>query len=64
MTDSKGFEPLPAYLARVSSLFVFLFMISQWGILVDDFPMGYITLLTNEEDGFHIRCLVQSKMVS
>jgi len=39
-------------------------MISQWGILVDDFPMGYITLLTNEEDGFHIRCLVQSKMVS
>jgi hypothetical protein len=33
MTDSKGFEPLPAYLARVSSLFVF-FMISQWGILV------------------------------
>jgi len=31
-------------------------MISQWGILVDDFPMGYITLLTNEEDGFHIRC--------
>ena len=63
MTDSKGFKPLPAYLARVSSLFVF-FMISQWGILVDDFPMGYITLLTNEEDGFHIRCLVQSKMVS
>ena len=56
MTDSKGFEPLPAYLARVSSLFVFLFMISQWGILVDDFPMGFITLLTNEEDGFHIRC--------
>jgi hypothetical protein len=64
MTDSKEFEPLPAYLARVSSLFVFLFTISQWGILVDDFPMGYITLLTNEEDGFHIRCLVQSKMVS
>jgi hypothetical protein len=28
MTDSKEFEPLPAYLARVSSLFVF-FMISQ-----------------------------------
>ena len=56
MTDSKGFEPLPVYLARVSSLFVFLFMISQWGILVDDFPMGYITLLTNEEDGFQIRC--------
>ena len=56
MTDSNGFEPLPAYLTRVSSLFVFLFMISQWGILVDDFPMGYITLLTNEEDGFQIRC--------
>jgi hypothetical protein len=33
MTDSKGFEPLPAYLARVSSL-LFFFMISQWGILV------------------------------
>ena len=56
MTDSKEFEPLPAYLARVSSLFVFLFTISQWGILVDDFPMGYITLLMNEEDGFQIQC--------
>jgi hypothetical protein len=55
MTDSKGFEPLPAYLSRVSSIFVF-FDISQWGILIDDFPMEYITLLTNEEDGFQIRC--------
>jgi len=46
MTNSKGLEPLPAYLARVSSLFVFSY----------DFPMGYITLLMNEEDGFQIRC--------
>ena len=49
MTDSKGFEPLPAYLASFFYDFPMGYislMISQWGI----------TLLTNEEDGFHIRC--------
>jgi hypothetical protein len=37
MTDSKGFEPLPAYLARVSSLF-----------FIYDFPMGYINLMISQ----------------
>jgi hypothetical protein len=36
MTNSKGSEPLPAYLARVSSFFF------------NDFPMGYISLMISQ----------------
>ena len=54
MTNSKGSEPLPAYLARVSSFFFNDFPMGYISLMI--FPMGYITLLTNEEDGFQIWC--------
>jgi hypothetical protein len=58
MTNSKGFEPLPAYFLRVSlRWFLFLFLWFPNGVYeFDDFPMlpsevwVYFILMPNEED--------------